>query len=118
MHRFSHWVLFCVALFCSTGYLYGQLWSGILNPTRAIDWTQAGVQGGIPSATWTQCGSTIAAGASAATINTVIQNCTANHFVLLGPGTFNLSSGITFASKDNVVLRGAGADQTFLIFTG
>jgi len=28
--------------------LYAQNWSGILGPTRAIDWSHAGVVGGIP----------------------------------------------------------------------
>jgi len=41
--------------------LYAQNWSGILGPTRAIDWSQAGVVGGVPYTTWTQSGSTIAA---------------------------------------------------------
>src|SRR5215471_21097592 len=58
--------------------------AGILAPSRAIDWSQAGVPGGIPSASWTQCGSTIAAGASAATITAAVQACPPNHYVLLG----------------------------------
>jgi hypothetical protein len=97
----------------------GQPWSGIVAPSRAIDWSKAGVEGGIPSATWTQCGSTISAyNGSASTINTAIQNCTANHYVQLGAGTFNLSTGITFANKDNIAVRGMGANQTLLVFTG
>jgi hypothetical protein len=73
------------------------------------------VVGGIPSATWSQCGPTIAAGATAATINAAIQSCGPNQFVLLGPGTFNLDTGIVMTS--NVVLRGSGADRTNLVFT-
>src|ERR1035438_9714655 len=59
---------------------FGQAWSGILDPSRAIDWTKAGVAGGIPTIT-TQCGSTIApygssgAYASPSTINAAIQSC-------------------------------------------
>lgn len=68
---------------------YGQAWSGVLSPKRAIDWSHAGVPGGIPSASWTQCGSTIVAygssgtPASPATIQNAINNCTANHYVQL-----------------------------------
>jgi hypothetical protein len=93
-----------------------QYWNGIIDPTRAVDWSGAGVVGGIPSATWTQCGSTINAGASAETINAAIENCSANHYVQLGAGTFNLATGILM--KSGVVLRGMGADQTRLNFTG
>ena len=107
----------CISFFLLlSSNLFAQSWSGILDTKRAIDWSQAGVVGGIPSASWTQCGSTIAAGASAATINTAIQTCGTNKYVLLGAGTFNLSTGIVM--KSNVVLRGMGADQTFLVFTG
>ena len=93
-----------------------QNWSSILNSSRAVDWSGAGVTGGIPDAAWTQCGSTVAAGASAATIQSAINSCTATHYVLLGSGTFNLSSGLNM--KAGVVLRGSGANSTFLVFSG
>ncbi|MDR3642143.1 MAG: fibronectin type III domain-containing protein [Candidatus Doudnabacteria bacterium] len=93
-------------------------WSGILDPSRAVDWSKAGVVGGIPSANWSQCGATMSAsGATSAGINAAIAACAANHYVLLGPGTFNLSSGIDFAGRSNVALRGSGADQTVLVFS-
>jgi hypothetical protein len=95
---------------------HAQSSAGIIDPSRAINWSTAGVVGGIPDATWTQCGSTIAAGASAATIQTAINNCGTNQYVLLGAGTFNLSTGLTL--KSNMVLRGAGSNQTILLFTG
>jgi hypothetical protein len=95
-----------------------QPWSGILSPSRAIDWSHAGVSGGIPT-NRTQCGSTISAYSGAASvINSAISACGANQYVKLGAGTFNLSTGITFSGKNNVTLRGSGPDATFLIFTG
>ena len=109
--------LFSVILFSLPGVLYAQNWSGILDPSRAIDWTEAGVVGGIPDANWNQCGSTIAAyTGTAAAINTHIAGCPSNTYVLLGPGTFNLSTGILM--KSNVVLRGSGANFTFLVMSG
>jgi hypothetical protein len=83
-------------------------------------WSIAGVTGGI-STTRTQCGSTIAAygtsgtPSSAATINTALSACTAGHYVLLGAGTFHLNTTITFGGTANVTLKGAGADQTFIV---
>jgi hypothetical protein len=107
-------VLFFLILFSISAF--GQKWSSILDPSRAIDWSKAGVVGGIPSASWAQCGSTISAGSSAATIQSAINSCPANHYVQLGAGTFNLTNGLSMRS--NVVLRGMGASQTTLSFTG
>src|SRR5712664_1446316 len=87
------------------GVAHAQAWSGILDPTRAIDWSTAGVPGGIPSGSWTQCGSTIQAstygnGASDATagIQAAITACGANQFVLLSAGTFRINTKLTLKS--------------------
>jgi len=114
----KHSFLFTLILLALCPHSYSQLWSGILDPSRAVDWssTSPGVVGGIPSASWTQCGSTISAGASIAAINNAIASCSANQYVLLGPGTFNLTTGIVM--KPNVVLRGSGPDSTSLVFSG
>lgn len=100
---------------------FGQAWSGILDPSRAIDWTKAGVAGGIPTIT-TQCGSTIApygssgSYASPSTINAAIQSCASGQYVHLGTGDFYLSAGITWAGKSGVVIRGDGANYTNIHF--
>lgn len=99
------------------GLAHGQAWSGVIAPTRAVAWNSAGVIGGVPSASWTQCGSTIGAyTGSANTINSAMAGCPANTYVQLASGTFNLNSGFVMVS--NVVLRGMGANSTFVIFTG
>lgn len=93
----------------------------MIAPARAADWTQAGLTplGGIPSGSWTQCGSTIGAYAgSAATINTQLAGCAPNQYVSLAAGTFVLSTGIDGKNLNNVALRGAGASQTHLTFNG
>jgi hypothetical protein len=99
-----------------------QNWAGILNPARAIDWTQSGIPGGIPT-NRTQCGPTLQAssygsGSSDATsgIQTALNNCAANQFVLLGTGTFRINSYISIPS--NVTLRGSGTQSTILSFHG
>lgn len=88
----------------------------VISAARRIDWSRAGVVGGIPSGRWPPCGPTIEVGASAAVINAAIQKCAQNHVVMLGAGTFKLSSGIVM--KSGVALRGRGADQTSLVFAG
>lgn len=107
-----------IALFLAST-AHAQLWSGVLAPARAMDWTGAGVTGGIPTG-YTKCGATIAAyTGTAATINTQAAGCSANQYVLLGPGTFSLSTGIDLKGDNNgIILRGSGADQTFITFTG
>src|SRR5579871_6629642 len=104
--------------------VYGQAWSGVLAPSRATDWTKAGIPGGIPSASWTQCGSTIAAygspGApgSPAAIQTAINSCGANQYVQLGAGSFYLSGSIYIKGLSNMEVRGMGANSTFIYFYG
>ncbi len=101
-------------LLCLGSYSQAQNWSGILDPSRAINWSQAGA-GTIPSRS-TIC-TTLNPGASAAQINTAIASCPANQTVFLSAGTYNLTSGLTVYNKSNVTLRGAGSNQTFLVFS-
>jgi hypothetical protein len=103
-------LLFALWLVCIPAALHGQSWSGILDPARAIDWSQAGA-GAIPNRP--VC-TTVAAGASAATINAAIQACPANQAVLLSPGNYTISGTAYLLTKSNVTLRGSGPDQTFI----
>jgi hypothetical protein len=90
--------------------------SGIIDASRRVDWTNAGVPGGIPDRT-TIC-ATLDPGASAADINDAIANCPAGGVVMLNAGSYDLTDGIDFDGHDDVTLRGAGANQTLLNFTG
>jgi hypothetical protein len=119
MKRSQLVLFFFITLLLFPAVSHGQPWSGIISPSRAIDWSGAGIPGGIPSGSWTQCGSTISAySGTGATITNAIAACRANQYVLLGPGTFNLSTGIDFGHKSFVALRGSGANSTFLVFSG
>lgn len=104
-----------VVWFCLASCLSAQSWTGIISPSRAINWSNAGVAGGIPT-NRTQCGSTIAAGASTATIQAAINACGANQYVQLGAGTFSGFTGVTLNS--NMSIRGMGANSTFIVATG
>jgi hypothetical protein len=92
-------------------------WSGIITSPRAIDWSTVGSPAVASSTSWTQCGSTIAAGASTATINAALAACTPNHYVQLGAGTFSGLTGLTFGQNNNIKLVGMGANQTLLVFS-
>lgn len=114
MNRKLSALLFVVA-FWVPGLMHAQNSNGIIASSRAVDWSQAGVIGGIPNRT-SIC-TTLSPGASASTINSAIASCPSNQVVYLKAGTYNLSSGINFGGHSNVTLRGAGPDQTFLIFS-
>src|SRR5437867_11001013 len=78
-------------------------WSGILDPSRAIDWSHAGIPGGIPNRAMI-CAS-LDPGSTAAQIDSAIAACPPNEVVFLTAGTFTLSAGINM--KSQVTLRGA-----------
>jgi hypothetical protein len=96
-------------------------WEGILDPSRAIDWSSTGIPGGIPNRA-TVCAtvnaSTYGNGASDATagIQAALNGCPANQVVMLSAGTFLVNSEISVPS--NVTLRGAGAQATVLNANG
>jgi len=103
-------------LLCFTAsFSYAQTWSGIIAPARAVDWSKAGVSGGIPARA-TNC-ATLSPGATVTQINSAISSCASGQTVFLNAGTYSLSGGIDFNGKDNVTLRGAGADKTLLVFS-
>ena len=87
----------------------------VIDASRRINWSQAGVSGGIPVRT-TTC-ATLNTGATAAQINNAIASCPSGQVVKLNAGTYTLSSGIDFNGHSNVTLSGAGPDQTLLVFT-
>jgi hypothetical protein len=96
------------------GSVGGPPWTGIVDPARAIDWSQAGVVGGIPARTMV-C-ATLNPGATAAQINAAITACPSGQVVSLAAGAYAISDdGIVM--KSGVTLRGAGADKTLLTFT-
>lgn len=106
--------LLSIMLLCLPGFLSAQSWSGIIDPSRAIDWTKAGVTGGIPNRT-TIC-ATLSSSATASQINSAISSCPAGQVVKLNPGNYTVNGGLRM--RNNVTLRGSGANSTTLNFTG
>lgn len=107
--------LLLLLLFALPAFGQTQAWSSLISAPRAAIWTTVGATIVDRQITCT----TLAAGATAAAIGTAITNCAnaGGGVVRLAAGTFNLSSGIAFAGN-NVTLRGAGPNATFLVFTG
>lgn len=107
-------LLYVSTFWCPTAS--AQLWSGILDSSRAIDWTTAGVTGGIPKRSQI-CATIEPYTGSSAAINDAIASCGDGQVVKLSAGTFNLSSNINFSGRSNITLRGAGPDLTILNIT-
>lgn len=105
-------LLFFTILLCFSTPVFAQ--TGPIDPARKIDWSQAGIPGGIPERT-TIC-ATLSPGATHTDINNAIASCPAGQVVFLNEGTYNLSGSIDFRDRPNRTLRGAGADKTILIF--
>ena len=92
------------ALFPATVGAQTDLWSGVLDPSRAVTWRNAGA-GPIPSRP--TCQTVPPYTGTAARINTAIAGCPSGQAVELAAGTFVLSDNIDI-SKNNVTLRGQG----------
>ncbi len=112
MRRYSHLLpqfAIAILLILST-HSYGQLSSGVLAKGRAVDWSNAGLPGGIPSRT-SICANVLTSDTTAQ-IQSKMNSCPQNGVVLFPAGTWNLTSPI-YANK-GIVLRGAGTTQTIL----
>lgn len=88
----------------------------VLPADRSVDWTQVGVEGGIPSVSTiytnlTAIDNTGATDVSAA-INAAIGACPSNQVVQLPAGVFLLSNSISM--NDGVVLRGQGSNTVII----
>lgn len=111
-----------LAFAAPTPSAHAQAWSTFLDRTRAIDWMQ-GVGFTIPNYT-VNCSTqpTLETGSGSASANTTaienaLASCDATHNVVNLPAGTYYVAGITFPDHGHQVLRGAGANQTTLIFT-
>jgi hypothetical protein len=113
---------------------FGQSWSGILSPSRAIDWTHAGLPATLPdgettSNPWTPptrtqcvtaaCNAVSGGTVTAASINAALASAPKGTYVLIPAGNFTLNStNITMYAQNGVTLRGSGPQSTTLTLTG
>jgi hypothetical protein len=98
-----------------------QLWTGVIDAKRGMNWSQAGIPSGVPDASWPICSTISAYSGNASTINNALSSCAnaqpAGGVVMLGAGKFTISGAVNFPSTGHVVLRGQGAGSTTLYFT-
>lgn len=118
----------------AAGLAQAQSASGVLPANRTVDWSHAGIPGGIPSATWPICQTISPSGGAddSTTIQNAINSCPSGSVVLLAAGTYTLhraskvcvgksddfgggvyESGLCLTDK-SIVLRGAGPNKTIL----
>jgi hypothetical protein len=99
---------------------YAASWSGILDPSRAVDWSNAGAA---ISTTRTQCTTSACNAVTGGTVtttslNAAINSAPANTYIQIPTGIFTITDGILVNGVSNITIRGAGSNRTFLIFTG
>lgn len=103
---------------CLSATAFGQPWSGILAPTRATDWSYAGIPGGIPDSAWANCVTTACNTLNSGTVTaasiTAALASAPNNTVVRIPTTTTTLSGCASTNRSNVVLRGAGPQSTKL----
>lgn len=101
--------------------LFPQAWSGILDPTRAIDWSQAGathINDVRTLCTTSACNTVTGGSVTAATINAAILTMTSGQYLQIPSGSFTLSGCILVQpAHQGITLRGMGASSTLLIFS-
>ena len=103
-----------------TGISAGQSWSGILAKARAINWSAAGanIVNRTTNCTTSACNTLYGGTVTTASINAAIASAPANTVVRIPAGSFTgLSGQVVFNNVSNVTLRGAGPDQTFLVWS-
>ncbi|HXM94096.1 MAG TPA: hypothetical protein VOA64_07555 [Candidatus Dormibacteraeota bacterium] len=124
MKRSQSVLLFFIILLIFPAAAHAQAWSGIISPSRAMDWSVAGIPGGLPDSSWPVCQTIAPYTGTSTAITNALSACQAANptggVVALGAGTFTLSNGISFpqASSGHIVLRGQGANATQLNFSG
>lgn len=114
--------LFAAILCMPVGSFAQQIWVNQLDPTRAINWTLAGIPGGVPTNRTVACAS-LTSSATAANINSAFANCPNGQYVALAAGTYSTAGWRLQANVDsnhgtNVTIRGAGTLLTIINFTG
>lgn len=102
-------ILLCQLLMTMTALVAS---AQIIPDNRRVTWEgNVGVTGDIPSRTAIYQTITASSGDRTSTIQSAINNCPSGQVVLLGPGTFNITS---LTMKSGITLRGSGMGSTIL----
>ena len=122
MRKLHVLIYFSIFLLSATLTHAQLLSSGVLNASRAIDWTKAGatINDARAACVTTAC-NTVSSGTTVTTasINAAIATMSANQYLMIPAGTWSMSGAIycdTANACNNLTLEGAGANSTFLVF--
>lgn len=89
----------------------------VISSDRLINWTQAGIPGGIPVRTTIyKTLSLSSSGDNTSTIQSALNSCPSGQVVMLPAGTYTCKGLLNM--PNNVTLRGAGAGKTILKMAG
>jgi len=88
----------------------------VIPTNRLIDWTQAGVPGGVPDTSSWPTSAVMNTGTMEAYIQSALDTAASNSIVLLNAGTYTINTEL-FVRKTGVVLKGAGPNNTMLSIT-
>jgi len=131
----GHRAMVLTAILAAVSFLGQPAQAQVIPSTRTVDWTQAGIPGGIPDANWPICKTIAPSGGAddSATIQNAINSCASGSVVVLTAGTYTLhrTSGTVCVGKSDdygsgvyeaglcltdksIVLRGAGPEKTIL----
>src|SRR5690349_20738796 len=106
--------LWLLALSACPSFLSG---ADVISSDRKIDWSNAGVRGGIPARTTIYATLSPIGGPEDDTpqIQAKINSCPSNQVVLLSTGKYNINSPL-YINKDNVTLRLADSKTVLHLF--
>lgn len=113
------YIIAFILLFLQTAVFAAEL---VIPDARKIDWTTAGVPGGIPTITniceTDECNTLYAGTVTKASIDAAVTSASStNPIVIRIPaGTYDVEASITIQKK-NIILRGAGMNSTILNVT-
>jgi hypothetical protein len=118
--RFTLCAFSCALLYSSAAQ--AALWSGILDPSRAIDWTGVGFTipdytANCPTQPSLTANDQSAAATNTAAIQTALASCDATHNVVNIPAGTYYVAGWTYGPQGHQVVRGAGPMSTYLYMT-
>ncbi len=88
-------LIFVIMFLILPAVAHAQIWSGIIDSKRGMDWGQAGISGTLPDTNWPVCTTISPYNGDISTIQTAVTNCASSNptgsVVVLGAGTFTLS---------------------------
>lgn len=106
------------ALGCTLSFAQNS--SGIIDSTRAMDWTHSGatITNRTTACVTSACNTVSSGTVTTTSLNAAIASAPANTVINIPSGTYTITGGISDTGVNNITLRGSGPLSTALQFTG